>query len=205
MIYLLILLGVVPSIYIFRYKLLLLSLQLFFKIYKYAFNFYEVVSKKIDNVNLKNVINLSGTDNKRIHEYELLLDNKKHSCCLIEKEDSDINLRDIYEEYKEKHINKTLFLHCNLSYNEDILIDLTTFLRKFVLHYHNEGNDGKMKYFFEYLHHIKEINDFIKKNYEKFDNSTFVIYLNDDVFTEKVYQTSEIQDMTFNEIIFNKI
>lgn len=197
------LLGIVSSAYIFRYKLFFLSLQLFLKIYKYAFNFYEVMNKKTDNINLKNVINLSGTDNKTIYEYELLLDNKKHSCCLIEKK--DINLKDIYEEYKEKHINKTLFLHCNLSHDEEILIDLTQLLRKFVLHYHNTDVEyNKMKYFFEYLYHDKKISDFIQKNYEKFDNSNFVIYLNDDFFTDKVYKISDIQDMTFNEIICNK-
>lgn len=193
--------GLSSFVYIFRIKLLWLFLKLGYFMYTNLYHIYEKISNQSDKIVLKSVVHLNEND-KKVYEYEMIIDNKKHTCCLIHKDNIDKNK--IFEDYKEHKKNKTLFLHCNLSHEDEILIDITNILRDFVLHFKtNDLEYDNIKHFLEYLVKLENYSEFFDKNIDKFKNSKLVIYLNDEFFTEKTYDINNLNNKTFTEIVHN--
>ena len=187
------------SLYVFRNKLLILFLKLSYFTYTKLYHIYDIFTNQKDKIVLKNVVHLDEY-NKKVYKYEMIIDNKKHTCCLIHKDNIDKNK--IFKNYKEQKNHKTLFLHCNLSHEDEILIDITNILRDFVLHFKsNDLEYDNIKHFLEYLVKLEEHSEFFDKNIDKFKNCKLVIYLNDEFFTEKVYDINNLNDKTFTDVV----
>jgi hypothetical protein len=135
-------------------------------------------------------------DEAHVYEYEVCIKEKVHNIKVIS--DNKKQDEEIYNNIVKNIDNKQKIVNCSIMNGEECVIDLTNVFREFVYHMETDGdsNDNtynKLEYFFKY---IKE-----KYDIKEFEDCHFVVYMNDDMFSEHRYMIKELYDKMFIEII----
>ena len=140
----------------------------------------------------------------KMEQYEMVVNDKNHEIILIGYTSIELTyqfnelIRNVYDKLKYKND----IVYCSIiDDNGDIVIELTNIFRCFF--YYFDKQDFKLWMFFDY------IQDYIDEKAEiykgiQIDNYNFMIYLNDDNFTELSYKIKEIKDKSINEILILK-
>jgi hypothetical protein len=130
-----------------------------------------------------------------VYEYNVCIKEKVHNVRIIsdnKKED-----KEIYDSIVKNVDNKQKIVYCSIMNGDECLIDLTNIFREFVYHMDDKIETyNKMEYFFKYIkekHKHMEIKDI--------DEYQFVVYMNDDMFSEYKYKVKDLYDKMFKDII----
>jgi hypothetical protein len=96
-------------------------------------------------------------------------------------------------------MNKDLIVHCNISNDDELVVELTNIFRKFCYYF---DKDYTLDIFIEYLH------DYISENYSDMQHINIYkynlcVYLNDNEFSEKAFSLKTVinEGKTFKELI----
>lgn len=185
--------------YIFSFvlKITLVSVLNCIKLYTIIYSYFNK-KNKINKIISKNIGNL------KIEEYEIFLNDKKHDTILIAS--SSIELTEQFNELI-KNIsnvlqNKNKIVYCNVvNQDGDIVVELTNIFRKFF--YYFDKQDFNMEIFFDY------VQEYLNNNNDKYNciniyNHDFIVYLNDDSFTELGYEIKSIKEKSIIDILTKK-
>jgi hypothetical protein len=135
--------------------------------------------------------------------YHGLVNQKEHNLKVIKKaigesenDDDDVVISNILRTLDSKnHI-----VHCSIVSSDDsTMLDLTSVFREFVYHFDRDDEMSKMEHFFKYVTQYYELDNIEFGNDD--DDLYFVIYLNDDSFTEVKYKVKEINNHQFREVL----
>jgi hypothetical protein len=143
----------------------------------------------------KNSIHLHETirlgRNVNVNRYKTTIDRKVYYISIVQ---CTIRKKDIYKHVKANLDWRNKFLHCSIMDANDYALDLTQTLREFVYHYDKTDEHSLLQYFFEFVQH-KFGTILETRNYD------FVLYMNDDEFTERRYPLQECFDKKYIDII----
>jgi hypothetical protein len=184
-------------IFSFTLKITLFSILNCIKLYSFIYSYFNK-KNKINKIKSKNIENL------QIEEYEIFFNDKKHNTVLIAS--SSIKLTEQFNELVANMYNnlqnKNKIVYCNVV-NEDgyLVIELTNMFRKFF--YYFDKQDFKMKIFFDYVQEYLNDNKDIYNGINIYDYD-FIVYLNDDSFTELGYKIKYIKEKSINDILIKK-
>jgi hypothetical protein len=187
------------------------SIQMVFTVFRYGFNTYNFVSKKLKKklVNHTSLKNVKSYPSFEVHTYEIVKDEHSYLFDFIVKNNHKNNTKlintlvdDAYNNAIDKEDNKNKILHVSLmNSNEDILCEICEELRKFKYYFdcYKEYNCENNKEEYESVHHLywKDILEIISTKYKKhIDPNTVFIYtiLNDDTLSESTVLLSSILD-----------
>lgn len=174
----------IPLTYIYRSKVYSVACSVAYNTSIYCIKWYLYFkNKKANSITNKKSIELDK--DVYIHKYY----------CNINKELFIISS----EEYHtiDKNIIYDLrnnIVHCSLQNEVDIILDLTGVFRKFIYHFDKETDESKLRHFFKYLEYKYKLKDNI-------DDLYFVIFKNDDDFTEIKEKVKDINDKYYKNVI----
>lgn len=164
-------------------------------------------------------------------EYSIVYNEKKHDLVFIaESDEIDLQIKDFFSNISEIVALKNLIVYCGIKkegiIEDDIDIDVTEIFRYFVYYY---DKDTKLDIFLKYIltkgviqdsiynvytkyNIYNEYSKYSKYNgcdwcdinseFDKYNEYSFVLYLNDSNFTEIVYSMKSINDLKFKELLF---
>jgi hypothetical protein len=160
---------------------------------------YSFIYKNNDNK--INKIKYQKIRDLYIEEYEIYLNGKKHDTVLIANSSIILteNFNELMPNISNKLQNKNKIVYCNIINEKgDLVIELTNIFRKFF--YYFDKQDFKSKMFFDYIQdYCDEKHDIYNGiNIYEYD---FVVYLNDDSFTELSYKINCIKEKSINDIL----
>ena len=184
-------------IFSFALRITLVSVLNCIKLYGFIYSCFNK-KNKINKIISKNIGNL------KIEEYEIFLNDKKHDTILIAS--SSIELTEQFNELitniSNNLQNKNKIVYCNVvNQDDDIIVELTNIFRKFF--YYFDKQDFKMEIFFDYVQeYLNDNND--KYNGVNIYNYNFIVYLNDDSFTELGYEIKYIKEKSIIDILTKK-
>lgn len=195
----------VTSLLVFKrfanYILLFLLSGLYF-IYKLVYKVYDkYLVRKTDRIYFSRKIDLPYNDDK-LFEYTVFLKDKKYTCCVINTEERCFNKTEVLQNFKINEKKRNNILHCNISLGEQLIVDLTDIMRRFVIYYQRDISCN-FEYFMTYVNQI-EIDS--GKNYLcledlNSDKCELVVYLNDENFTELKYNLRDIYDKNLYDLL----
>jgi hypothetical protein len=179
-------------IFSFVFKITLFSVLNCIKLYSFI---YRNNGNKINKIKYQKIRDLY------IEEYEIYLNGKKHDTVLIANSSIILteNFNELMPNISNKLQNKNKIVYCNIiNENGDVVIELTNIFRKFF--YYFDKTDFKLKMFFDY------IQDYCDEKYDIYNGINiyeydFVVYLNDDSFTELGYKIKYIKEKSINDIL----
>lgn len=100
----------------------------------------------------------------------------------------------LYNDLLEKEHLRNNFVHCSIMKLEEdgSMIDVTSIMREFFFHFDRSSEDGKFKY----------VLDFFKTLYPslELDGSYFVMYKNDETFTEVKFLLTDLSEHYLAEL-----
>ena len=163
-------------------------------------------------------------------EYNIIYNDKNHDLVFIaESDEIDLQIKDCFSNISEIIPLKKLIVYCGIKKDGviegdiDIDIDITDMFRYFVYYY---DKDISLDIFLKYILHkgiiidsiydayikyiiyneCSEYNKYsgcsdINKEFDKYNEYKFVLYLNDHDFTEIVYDMKSIKDIKFKELL----
>jgi hypothetical protein len=102
--------------------------------------------------------------------------------------------KEIYKHVKANLDWRNKFLHCSIMDDNDYALDLTHTLREFVYHYDKNDEHSLLYYFFQFVKH-KYNTSLESKNFD------FVLYMNDNVFTERRYPLQDCLKKKYMDVI----
>lgn len=155
--------------------------------------YYYMKSSDKDSLKLTNGYDLQ---NYRIINYILTSKNaNKHNIKIIY--DKDDILHDeitILKDILKNNESKNNIVHCSLT-NEltNDMIELTSLFREFLFHFDKKDNRSFIKNFLEYVK--------VSYDLDNINNYTFIVYLNDENFTELKYNNMQLDTLRFYDIV----
>lgn len=194
-----VLIGFLCGIIYYR-KFLLLKIffiVLFFS--KYILNLYFYIKK--NNNGKMHKIDSKRLNSYFIDKYHLTENNKDFTIMFMSKDKKILNdkVEDFKNNIEDNLMNKDLIVHCNISYEDDLVIELTDIIRKFCYYFDKEY---ELDMFLEYVdNYIVESKPNTK--YVNIYNYNLCVYLNDNNFTEKKIPIKDIINSkhTFKKLI----
>ena len=139
-----------------------------------------------------------------IEKYHLISNDKDYTIMFMSSDNSKLNdhISDFKDNIQDNLMNKDLIVHCNISSDEDLVIELTDIIRKFCYYF---NKDYSLDMFLEYL------DDYIVENKPQMQHINIYdynlcVYLNDSEFTERVFPLKKLTNSgkTFKELFFEK-
>jgi hypothetical protein len=99
-----------------------------------------------------------------------------------------------YDQVIQLLDDRSRFVHTNLSRMDDVIVvDLTNDLKDFFLYFRDKQSEmGKLKYFFEFVTEKYSIN---------IDDLFFVVFRNDDTFSELRRCVRDAMNMTYSDLV----
>ena len=137
-----------------------------------------------------------------IEKYHLISNDKDYTIMFMSSDNSKLNdhISDFKDNIQDNLMNKDLIVHCNISSDEDLVIELTDIIRKFCYYF---DKDYSLDMFLEYL------DDYIVENKPQMQHINIYdynlcVYLNDSEFTERVFPLKKLTNSgkTFKELFF---
>lgn len=144
------------------------------------------------------------SDNVVVCHYHGYVDEKEHHLKVIKQalNEGDESDDELVERILESLDTRNHIVHCSLvTPDESQMIDLTAMFREFVYHFDKDDDMSKMDHFFQYVNKSYNLDDELGDHKDLY----FVIYLNDDKFTEVKYKVKEIIDHQFKEVLRLKV
>lgn len=162
---------------------------------------YSYFNKKNDKINK---IQSKKIGDLQIEEYEIYLNDKKHDIILLANTSIKLTeqFNDLVLNVYNKLQNKNKIVYCNVTNEDgDVIIELTNIFRKFF--YYFDKYDFKLEMFFDYVQEYLNENKHIYNGINIYDYD-FIVYLNDDSFTELGYKIKYIKEDSINDILIKK-
>jgi hypothetical protein len=179
-------------IFSFVFKITLFSVLNCIKLYSFI---YKKKNNKINKIKYQKIRDLY------IEEYEIYLNGKKHDTVLIANSSIILteNFNELMPNISNKLQNKNIIVYCNIiNENGDVVIELTNIFRKFF--YYFDKQDFKLKMFFDYVQAYCDEKDDMYNGINIYEYD-FIVYLNDDSFTELGYKINYIKEKSINDIL----
>lgn len=138
------------------------------------------------------------SDDVVVCHYHGYLDKKYHKVKILENnvvtKIGEEKMKDIIDCLdKRNHI-----VHCSLmGEDEHQMLDLTTLFREFVYHFDKDDDMSRLEHFFEYV----KMNYDLDKFGQQADDLYFVVYMNDNNFTEVKSKVKEITAQQFRDLL----
>lgn len=192
-------LGVCGLMYRYRYRLLLWGFSLFVRMMGL---YVKIKNRNKKNNHLQFVTADQLSDDVVVCHYHGLVNEKEHNLKVIKNaigetgDDDDVVIGNILQTLESKNN----IVHCSIvGSDEDTMLDLTSVFREFVYHFERDDEMSKMEHFFKYVTQYYDLDNIKFGNDD--DDLYFVIYLNDDTFTEVKYKVKEINNHQFREVL----
>lgn len=177
---------IVPTSYFYRYNIFLYLVKSYIYINQH---FYCNDEKKVTH---KNVIKIN-LDNDIIYINEFYCNTKKE-LTIVSNQNNEYFNGESYLIDEDLYELRNKIVHCSLQNEQnDILLDLTNIFRRFIFHFDKNDKYSKMKYFFNYLESLK--------NVKEINSLYFVVYKNDDHFTETRHIIKDILDKDYKDFL----
>lgn len=143
-------------------------------------------------------------DDYVMDKYHLIENDKTHTVVFVSTCNNSLNkhINDFKNDQRKHLENKNKIVHCSISDdNENVIMDTTDLFRRFCYYY---DKDHTLEGFFKYIEeHKREF----KKNMDDIDiyDYNFVIYLNDDEFTEVTHSIRDLinKNKRFRDLLKN--
>ena len=195
-----VLFGLISSIFYYRRFLFvkIFLMCLFFS--KYIVQCYFYIKQNRNNSMCKK--EYKKLNRYFIEKYHLVSNDKDYTIMFMSKDLYKLNehISDFKENIEDNLMNRDLIVHCNISSDKDLVIELTDIIRKFCYYF---DKDYSLDMFLEYLE------DYIKENKPQMHciniyDYNLCIYLNDSEFTEKIISLKELTNRgkTFKDLLF---
>jgi hypothetical protein len=179
----------VTFVYTYSTQILVWGIYVLSKTFKMYLYVYDKLGWSKNSIHLHEKIKLD--ESVHLHRYKTVINKKPHYISVVNLD----NKKKIFESVKTNFDLRTKFLHCSIMDEHDCAVDLTQSLREFVYHYDKDDHHSKLYYFFRYVQHK------CKTSFELLHEYDFVLYMNDDSFTEKRYSVRECLDKRFMDVI----
>jgi hypothetical protein len=169
---------------------------------KYIIQFYFYIKQKRNN-------SMHPAEYKKlnkyfIQKYNLISNDKDYTIMFMSHEKNKLthHINDFKNNIEDNLMNRDLIVHCNISSDNDIVIELTDIIRKFCYYF---DKDYSLDMFFEYLDNYI-IENKPQMQYINIYDYNFCIYLNDSDFTERLFPLKTLikKSKTFKELLFEK-
>lgn len=194
-----ILLGVISTVFFYRRFIFLKVIILFWVLSRYIIKLYYYIKRRRNNRMYK--VESKKLNGYFMETYNLIKDDKDYKVMFMSKDKKDINVHfnDFKANMEDNIMNKDLIVHCNISNDDELVVELTNIFRKFCYYF---DKDYKLDIFIEYLH------DYISENYSDMQHINIYkynlcVYLNDNNFSEKAFSLKTVinEGKTFKELI----
>lgn len=204
-------LVLITLISIFVLSYLYITNRIFIFIYNILCILLGVISSERDDcILMKRDVLLY--DKRIAKEYNIIYNDKKHDLVFIaESDEIDLQIKDCFSNMSDILPLKKLIVYCGIKkegvIEDDIDIDITDIFRYFVYYY---NKDNTLDIFLKYILYkgiinngCNEYNGYcdINKEFDKYNEYSFVLYLNDSDFTEIVYDMKSIKNIKFKELL----
>lgn len=184
-------LGLVGSLWLFKRMYLKIAIMMFIVSIKlYLF----VKQQFVDTRNDIRYIQTRTNTNSSVDSYRVTYNEKTFQINVVnttinKKPKRKLTMNDVRECIKHK--NK--IVHCSIVNDDgDIVLDATTYVREFVLYFESSTEESRLHYFISYL---EDIHGMSLSEYK------LMIYLNDEFFTERTYVIQERRDSYLKDIL----
>jgi hypothetical protein len=133
-----------------------------------------------------------------LHHLEGHANDKTYKINIVSSESSPHPIMSMSEEILDKVvIQRNKLVHCSLMNDaEEMLIDTTEFIRRFAYHFEDDNRSNSA-----IRHFIQAISKEINVSVNELEQVNLSIYLNDELFTEKLLKVSDIMEKTYAEIL----
>jgi hypothetical protein len=193
LIYITFLSAILKFVLIYKYPIMIFILQRYVQLKSLIVNINKDMLYK-DKFRYIKTTHLNHDDMCVVH-YDGYIDDKHININVvshIESDKSDIS-KVISNSIHDKLHLKSKIVNCSLMDEDDNEIyDVTSLFREFIFHFEGQDEKNKLKYFFKYL----EVTLGISVNH-----LNFVVYINNDDFTEQKFAINSLSEQFFHEII----
>jgi hypothetical protein len=130
-----------------------------------------------------------------IHLYKVRHEDKDYGIHVVAEDrmESDV----VYSNVVRNLPKRTAFVYCCLSSptDENIVVELTSLIREFVFHFDKRDANSRLAHFIKYVQR--------KYNLLAVEDMEFVMYMNDNTFTERHYKVQDIfrEDLVYGDIL----
>jgi hypothetical protein len=186
--FLFVLFGVGAIGYFYRRKLLFFTLGLVINFFRFCVQAKKLV-RGYQKPRHGMVLQASRSLNSKVNVH----------FCKLQLEDMHYNLKVVTAKYKNAQSNNVIHAHvlknlnkcnkivfCCLMDSNDGMLELTTIFREFVFHFDKDNDESRLGYFLEFVCHQFNI------PVSHISDMDFVVYMNDDTFTEHRFPASEV-------------
>lgn len=194
-----ILLGLISTVFFYRRFIILKVVVLLWILSTYTIKLYYYIKKRRDNRMYK--VESKELNGYFLETYNLIKDDKDYKVMFMsrDKKEIGVQINDFKNNIDDNIMNKDLIVHCNISNDDELVVELTKIIRKFCYYF---DKDYKLDIFIEYLH------DYISENYSDMQHINIYkynlcVFLNDNQFTEKAFSLKSVMNegKTFKELI----
>lgn len=194
-----VLVGVLSTVFFYRRFIMLKVVVLLWVLSTYTIKLYYYIKKRRNNRMYK--VESKELNGYFMEMYNLIKDDKDYKVMFMSKDKKDINVQfnDFKANMEDNIMNKDLIVHCNISNDDELVVELTNIFRKFCYYF---DKDYTLDIFIEYLH------DYISENYSDMQHINIYkynlcVYLNDNEFSEKAFSLKTVinEGKTFKELI----
>ena len=179
--------GVFMFAFVFRRLYFRLLIAMFFttlRMYVFAKKQFTSTVNKIKHTCTTNKANFS------IAHYKVVYNEKAFNINIVNMKGENRKLK--MDDLRHCLRDKNKIVHCSvINDSGDVILDATKLIREFVLYFNSDTEESKVKYFMAYL---EDIHDTSLLNFK------LMVYLNDEYFTERVYELMDIQDTFYRDI-----
>ncbi len=183
-------LGIVGSLLLFKRMYLKLAIMMFIVSIKlYLFVKQQFINTKND-IRYIDTIFTPNADFS-VDRYRVVYNEKTFHINVVNTKEPTrkLKMNDVRECIKHK--NK--IVHCSIVNDDgDIVLDATTYIREFVLYFESCTEESRLNYFISYLEDLHGMN---------LSDYKLMIYLNDEFFTERTYSIQERRQAYLKDIL----
>ena len=128
-----------------------------------------------------------------VHHYDIVVYDKWHSVHYITDSSILCNPEEKCKKVREQFHKRNKLVHCSIvDTSEDYTIDLTDIFRGFVYHFDEKDEQSKLGHFIKYIGHLYAV---------PLEDMYFIVYLNDEHFTECKYKIEQLGDTRFSDVL----
>lgn len=183
-------------LYTYRYRVLFMTIRVVVKIMQL---YKQLQMRNIKQNHLQFVTAEELSDNVVVCHYHGYIDKKEHKLKVIKNALCHHYADEIIDHIIDSLDLKNHIVHCSLITPDNKILDLTSVIREFVYHFDKDDEWSRMEHFLKY------VTDCYGGDLEELGIDTndmyFVVYLNDETFTEIKYKVEDITKHQFKDVL----
>jgi|UniRef100_A0A6C0AM54 hypothetical protein len=196
-----VLFGLMGCVFYYRRYLFLKMVLMVLFFSKYIIGLYFYIKRTRNNSMCKK--EYKKLNRYFIEKYHLISNDKDYTIMFMSSDNSKLrnHISDFKDNIKDNLTNRDLIVHCNISSDQDLVIELTDIIRNFCYYF---DKDYSLDMFLEYLDNYI-IENKPQMQYINIYDYNLCVYLNDSEFTERIFPLKKLTNSgkTFKELLLN--